>query len=130
MSELGQFSHVHMQKLLFLSYFVGTPDTLSVKITLSSDICQQISKCTEKKKKNIMGEHSKRSDFISGSTGQSQFRNERNDRRGKADDEISVVLSFMRERALQRHIHFCVSKAALNFCMDSYSCHKLATAFL
>ena len=63
-----------------------------------------------------MGEHSKRSNFVSGSIGQSPFRNEINVRRGKADDEIPVVDLCASERALQRHNHFCVSKANISVC--------------
>ena len=51
------------------------------------------------------------------SIGQSQFRNEQNVLRGKADDEISVVVlcvSERSERALQKHIHFRVSKADIS----------------
>ena len=39
--------------------------------------------------------------------------------------------SEQRERALQKHIHFRVSKADIYFCTDStelYSCHKIASA--
>ena len=32
-SDLGKFSHFHIKKLLFLSNFVGTLNTLSVEMT-------------------------------------------------------------------------------------------------
>ena len=73
-SELGNFSHFHIQKLLFLSifcwsfrYFVGTND--------------MIPNVPTKLLKALWGW---------GSIGQSQFRNEINGRRGKADDKIKM----------------------------------------
>ena len=58
-SELRNFSHFHILKLLyFFQYFVGTSDALSVQnemTCLSAYMYRQISKCTDKTPKKHYG---------------------------------------------------------------------------
>ena len=57
-SELRKCSRFHILKLIFLQYFVGISDTLSVQMTcicFSAYMYRPISKCTDKTPKSIMG---------------------------------------------------------------------------
>ena len=55
-SELRKFWHFYILICYFFQYFVGTSDTLSVQMTcLSAHMYRQISKCTDKIRKSIIG---------------------------------------------------------------------------